>query len=50
MHKTQAQIDQRFQHKTNHPEPHRKESGKYTWIGLKDYLLNTIPDAERNNK
>ena len=28
MHKTRVQMDQRPQNKTNHTEPHRRESGK----------------------
>ena len=30
MHKTQVQMNQRPQHKTNYTESHRRESGKYT--------------------
>ena len=54
MHKTQIQMDQRPQHKASHTEPHRRESGKYTWTHwhrrpLPKYNPSST-DTERNNK
>ena len=47
IHKTQVQMDQRPERKTNDTEPHRRESGSTLgFIGTRDYFLNTTSVAQ----
>ena len=49
MHKTQVQMNQRFQHKVNHTEPHRRENvlpSTLEHLGTGDHFLNITSVAQ----
>ena len=54
MHKTQVQMDQKTQDKTNHTKPHKKRKWEVHLNALARRLLPTYypssTDTERNNK